>query len=130
MVRKNPFIVGGPRLFGLIFLYVILVVGGAVLAATLERGSPARIAVAIVQGLIVTAYVVALFFSIRQLDEMEQRIQHESVALAFAGTVIVVNTYGFLEQAGLPAMQWGLWVYPLMFVFWALAYAFVVRRYR
>jgi len=130
MVRKNPFIVGGPRLVALIVLYVILVIGGVVLAASLERGSPARIAVAIVQGLIVTAYVVALFLSIRQLDEMEQRIQHEAMAMAFAGTIIVVTGYGYLERAGLPAVQWGLWVYPLVFSFWALAYGFVVRRYR
>lgn len=122
MVRKNPFIVVGPRLFALIVLYVILVIGGVVLAASLERGSPARIAVAILQGLIVTAYVVALFLSIRQLDEMEQRIQHEAMAMAFAGTIIVVTGYGYLERAGLPAVQWGLWVYPLVFLFWALAY--------
>jgi hypothetical protein len=130
MVRKNPFIVGGPRLLAVLILYVVLVVGGAVLGATLERGSPARLGVALLQGLTVTAFVVALFLSIRQLDEMEQRIMYESMALAFAATIIVVAGYGYLERAGLPAMAWGIWVHPLVFLFWAFAWMVVVRRYR
>jgi hypothetical protein len=83
MVRKNPFIVGGPRLLAVLILYVVLVAGGAVLGATLERGSPVRIA-----------------------------------------------GYGYLERAGLPAMAWGIWVHPLVFLFWAFAWMVVVRRYR
>ena len=130
MVRKNPFIVGGPRLLVLVAVFILVVAGGAVLGATLERGSPARIAIALVQGLSVTAYTVGIFVSIRQLDELEQRIQYEAIALAFAGSVIVMTVYGYLEQAGLPTVAWGLWVYPLMFTFWAVAYGVVVRRYR
>jgi hypothetical protein len=130
MVRKNPFIVGGPRLVVLVVLFVVVVAGGAILGATLQRGSPARLAIAVVQGLCVTAYVGGLFFSIRQLDELEQRIQYESIAHAFAATIILVTAYGYLERAGLPRVEWSLWVYPLMFLFWGLAWAVVVRRYR
>lgn len=130
MARKNPFIVGGPRLVVLAVGLVLIVAGGAVLGAFLERGSPARIAIALVQGLTVTAYTVGIFVSLRQLDELEQRIQYEAIALAFAGTVIVVTVYGYLEQAGLPAVAWGVWVYPLMFTLWTVAYFAVARRYR
>jgi len=130
MVRKNPFIVGGPRLLALVAVFILVVGGGAMLGATLERGSPARIVIALVQGLSVMAYTVGIFVSIRQLDELEQHIQYEAIALAFAGSVIVVTVYGYLEQAGLPAVAWGIWVYPLMFVLWAVAYGAVVRRYR
>ncbi len=130
MVRKNPFVVGGPRLLALLVLYVLLIGGGAVLGAFLPRGSPARLAVAAVQALTLTSFVAALFVSIRQLDEMEQRVMYESMALAFAATIIVVAGYGYLESAGLPALAWGLWANPLVFVFWAGAWLLVVRRYR
>jgi hypothetical protein len=128
--RKNPFIVGGPALLAIILSYVVVLLGLAVLEAFLPRGTPARIAVALVQGLVMTAYTVALFVSIRQLDELEQRIQYEAIALAFAATGVVLSTYGCLEHAGLPAVRWGLWAYPLMFTFWLGAYLLVRRRYK
>ncbi len=130
MVSRNPFNCYSPWFYALVAVSITIVVAGAFVGHALPPRSAARIAVALVQGGSIGAIIVSVFHSIRRLDELEQRIQYESVALAFAATAIVVTMYGFLEVAGLPAVSWGLWVYPIMFAFWAIAWTFVVRRYR
>ena len=130
MPSKNPFNCYSPWFYVLVFASVLMVVIGALVGHALPLRSARRIAVALVQGLSVTAVIVSVFVSLRRLDELEQRIQYESLALAFAATSIVLTIYGFLERAGLPEIKWALWVYPLMFGFWGIAWAIVVRRYR
>ena len=130
MVSKNPFNCYSPWFYALVAASVAIVVAGAFVGHALPARSAARIAAALVQGASTAAVIVSVFHSIRRLDELEQRIQYESVALAFAATAVVVTAYGFLEQSGLPGISWGLWVYPLMFAFWGIAWTFVARRYR
>ncbi len=130
MVSRNPFNCYSPWFYALVAASVAVVVAGAFVGHALPPRSAARIAVALLQGASTGAVVVSVFHSIRRLDELEQRVQYESVALAFAATAVVVTMYGFLERAGLPAVAWGLWVYPLMFACWGIAWNVVVRRYR
>ena len=130
MARKNPFIAGGPALGALILAYSVVLLGAAVGGALAPAGSPVRVVMAVIPWLAMTAYTVGMFVSIRQLDELEQRIQYEAIALAFAATVVVLTTYGLVEKAGFPAIRWSVWGYPLMFVFWFGAYLMVARRYR
>lgn len=130
MVPRNPFNCYSPWFYALVAVSIAIVVAGAFVGHALPPRSVARITVALVQGVSSAAVILSIFHSIRRLDELEQRIQYESVALAFAATAVVVTMYGFLERAGLPEISWGLWVYPLMFAFWGIAWTFVVRRYR
>ncbi len=130
MPSRNPFNCYSPWFYGLVALSIAVVVIGAFVGRALPLLSAARIAVAVIQGLSVSAVIVSIFVSLRRLDELEQRIQYESMALAFAATAIVLTCYGFLERAGLPEVHWALWVYPLMFGFWGLSWTIVVRRYR
>ena len=130
MVSRNPFNCYSPWFYALVAASVVIVAGGAFVGHALPPRSAARIAVALIQGASIGAVIVSVFHSIRRLDELDQRIMHESVALAFAATAVVVTMYGFLEHAGLPPVSWALWIYPLMFAFWGIAWIYVVRRYR
>jgi hypothetical protein len=130
MASRSSFNCYSPWFYALVAGSIAIVVAGAFAGHALPLRSAARIAVALVQGLSITAVIVAVFVSLRRLDEMERHIQYESLALAFAATAIVLTIYGFLERAGLPEVSWALWVYPMMFGFWGLAWTIVVRRYR
>jgi len=81
-------------------------------------------------GLASSVVIVIAILSIRSMDEMQQRIQLEALAIAFAGTGILATTYGFLQNAGLPPIEWGMWIWPAMVGLWALALTFASRRYR
>src|SRR5690606_31140639 len=73
--------------------------------------------------------VMAVVRRVRTLDELQQRIQLEALAFAFACTAVLTFTYGFLELVGLPHLDW-LWVLPLMSVLWAVGLAIASWRYR
>jgi hypothetical protein len=65
----------------------------------------------------------------RAMDELQLRIQLESLAFGFAAAAMATFTYGFLQNAGLPEVSW-VWVWPVMGVCW-LAGGLVARwRYR
>ena len=65
----------------------------------------------------------------RTLDELELRKQLESVTFGFMVTAIVTFTYGFLQYAGLPDVNW-VWVWPVMGVSWLVGRAVAWLRYR
>jgi len=76
--------------------------------------------------LLIPVFVVQL---LRSLDELQRKIQLESLGFAFAATALSSLTYGFLENAGLPNLNW-VWVWPIMGTFWIIG-SFVARwRYR
>ena len=108
----------------------LLVMAAALVARNFERGSAARIAIALVQAVATAVAVVLPVRSVRRLDEMQQRIQLEALAFAFAGTGVLTTGYGFLVNAGLPDIEWGALVWPLMAVLWAIGMAFASRRFR
>ena len=49
---------------------------------------------------------------------------------AFAATGVLLTAWGFLEKAGVPAFQWGIWGWPVMVVLWASGLVVLGRRYR
>ncbi|MBO0911569.1 MAG: hypothetical protein J2P13_07220 [Acidobacteria bacterium] len=100
-------------------------------AIWLERHPPApeKYAIAVLPMLavfVVPALVVQLLHS---LDELQRKIQLESLGFAFAATAISSLTYGFLENAGLPHLNW-IWVWPIMAAFWILGVFAARWRYR
>jgi hypothetical protein len=111
-------------------------VGVAVLlAATLgtlatERGTAVRFVCAGVQAAAMTGLIVAAVLRMRHLDEMQRRIQLESIALAFAIGASVVTGWGYFEHAGAPRADWGLWLWPFFVLAWLAALIATRRRYR
>lgn len=122
--RRNAFPVG----VALVAAAVIL--GAAILAKGRPPGSAARIALAVVQGLATAACIVVSVRSIRGLDELQRQIQLEALAFAFVGTGILGAGYGFLQNAGLPAIDWGTVLWPAMVGLWALGFLVSNWRYR
>ena len=66
---------------------------------------------------------------LRSVDELQQRIKLEALAIAFGATAAVTFCYGFLEHVGLPHINWWF-VWPVMGASWILANMYAERRYR
>ena len=65
----------------------------------------------------------------RRIDELQQRITLEAIALAFAATAVTTFTYGFVEEAvDIPRINW-TWVWGVMAPLWLIC-DFIVRRRR
>jgi hypothetical protein len=63
------------------------------------------------------------------IDELQRRIQIESLSLAAGITALLAITYGFLETVGLPHLS-AWYTYAAVMVAWIIAQPFVARRYR
>ncbi|MEP3248487.1 MAG: hypothetical protein ABJN40_22530 [Sneathiella sp.] len=74
---------------------------------------------------LITGYVVLKH--IRQLDELQQKMQLEAISFSFIATALVTFTYGFLENMGLPGLSMFV-VWPLMATFWVIGQ--IIARYR
>jgi hypothetical protein len=64
----------------------------------------------------------------RGLDEMQRRIQFEGLAFSFLATGLITLTYGFLENAGLPRLNW-IWIVPILTLSWSIGLTIASRRY-
>jgi hypothetical protein len=74
-------------------------------------------------------FVLAIASAIAHLDEMQRRIQVEAIAIAFAGTVIVVTVYMLLGLAGIPSPSWGLLLVIMTFM-WGAGKLWTMWRYK
>jgi hypothetical protein len=113
-----------------VLLAAVLIAVGAVVGAGLAPRSGARLAIAAVQGLAVAWTVLVTARALRRLDELQLRIHLEALALAFGATVFGGTAWSFLEQAGLPRLDYGAWLWPAMAALWAFAILARARRYR
>ena len=75
------------------------------------------------------AALVAFLRFFRRVDEMEQRMQLESLAFAFGASALATFAYGFLEGAGFPHLNW-TFVWPVMAMFWGVGNVLARNRYR
>lgn len=78
----------------------------------------------------VAFFLAALVRTIRKMDELQQRITLESLAIAFMLTLAVAFALAGLQSAGVrdPWVRDQLGTFMLLF--WSCAYVFSVRRYR
>ena len=119
-----------PRYLWVAMVAAVVIIAAALVARGNPPGSMIRIAMALVQGLATTVVIVMPWWGLRRLDELQQRIQLEALALAFFGTGVLAAFYGFLENAGLPKLDWGGLTWPVMVVLWAGGMVIATRRYR
>ena len=71
----------------------------------------------------------AVMRSIRQLDELQRKLQFEALAFAFAGTALITFGYGFLEGTGFPKLSMFV-VWPLMATIWCIGVILGRLRFR
>jgi hypothetical protein len=108
--------------------YVVVLAGSVTGLGALGTDNPWRYLLAVLPVLPGIGVLVAYIRYLRDMDELQRRIQVEALGIAFAVTFLVTFTYGFLENAGLPKVS-AIWVTPVMILSWGLASAGVSRRF-
>ena len=121
---------GIPRVIFVALVCAGVVIAAAALQSSFAFGSPGRVGLALAQAGATAAVIVAIYRNITRLDELQQRVMLEALALAFAGMGVLASGYGFLERAGLPRIDWGLWTWPAMVILWAAGLVIAKWRYR
>lgn len=110
-----------------VVVYAVLLIGSIHL---LKQGVPGwlRVPLAVSPMLPAVFIIWSVFRNITRKDELQRRIETESLALAAAGTAFFGLTYTFLEgSAGFPQLgAWWAWV--SVGVIWVVA-RFVLRRH-
>jgi hypothetical protein len=128
--NRNPF-----RCFDLPFLLgsvaaASLLVALSFLGRRYELGSPARLAVAGAQALLIGGMAIGSVLTIRRLDELLLKVHLEAIAISFALSSAFIAGWGMLEKGGAPRIEWGLWAWPTMIGLWAVAAVARSMRYR
>ena len=99
----------------------------------LEQALAARLAVAValLPVPVFALWLLALNRGLRQLDELQRRIQLEAVAIAFLLTLLVLMTLGLLELAvAFSPADWSYrHVWALLPLFYVVGLAAARRRY-
>jgi len=109
-------------------LYVLVLVGSVY---WLKHGltGPASYIIAFLPTLPCLLVPRAMIRFFATMDELQRRIQFEAMAFAFTLTAVLTLSYGFLQNAGVPALNW-VWVWPLMGILWGIGMVIARRRYR
>jgi hypothetical protein len=92
-------------------------------------GSPWRVPVALAPVLPISYIVFTSVRRVRKMDELAQRMYLEAGAFAYPAMIVLSITYGFLQNAGLPAVNW-MYVGVCMFLLFGLGQIFAWLRYR
>ena len=127
---RNPWGCYDVRFLALGVVVAAIIFAAAWLGRGFPRGGTVRIALALVQAGAIAFLIVAMMRSLRRLDELQQKIHFEALAVSFAGTGALVTGYGFLVNAGLPDLDWGALVWPLMTILWVIGVMIARRRYQ
>ncbi|MCU5782465.1 hypothetical protein MA04_01765 [Alcanivorax balearicus MACL04] len=111
-----------------LLLYVALLFAAQAITAWLEPSGTLKLALHLLP--MVGALVVArtVVTTILGLDELQRRIQLEAIALSFMATALATFTWGFAQDAGMPALPiFAVW--PMMAAFWVISLGVVSRKY-
>lgn len=111
-------------------LYTVAVIGVNVLDNRVDLAQPVRIALSLVPVLPALGMFAAIITFVRAMDEVQQRIVHESAIVSGLIVGFASFTWGFLEGAmALPDISM-VWILPALIAVQGLAMPFVRRRYR
>ena len=130
MSEKNPF-----RCFQGVYLRNAFLMGVAIVALAyfgrrFNVGSPARLAIATIEALVLAWFVVTTVLAVRRLDELMLKVHLEGIAISFTLSGALIAGWGMLEKAGAPRIEWGVYAWPLMAMLWAVATMIRSRQYR
>lgn len=130
MTPTRPFRCFNVRIIVVALIAAALIVLFAWWGVTLPKGSAARILTGLGEVAAFGWVIVEMLRSIRRLDELEQRIHAEALAISAGSIVFVIGGWRFLEKAGLPAVDWPAFALPLLSISWAVSVVWIGRRYR
>ena len=107
--------------------YAVLLVAALLIAPVVGEGWP-RYLVMLLPLPAVIGIVWAVLRYMREADEFEGRTLTESLAVGFAGGSVTTFTYGLLQIAGAPALNW-TFVWAVYAAWWLIGRIIVGRRY-
>jgi len=87
------------------------------------------ILISLTPALPVAFVLVAILRSIRDSDELQQRIQLMATALSAALTGFITFSYGFLENVGFPKFP-TFFVFPMLIMIWGISLGYFNKRYK
>lgn len=108
------------------FILYSALLGGFITVLQTHPDAPWRFAIAPLPMIPWILTIAAYVRYYRRMDELHQRIALEAFAFAFAGTALITFTYGFLDAAGLPRINWWF-VWPVMATLWVIG-GFLARK--
>jgi hypothetical protein len=113
-------------------LYVGVLIGSVVILRRFDPPLYAAIPLALAPVAPALLMLRAYLRFVAGVDEMQRRIQHESMLIAAAVVAFGTFSYGFLEGVGaVPSIPGALiWVLPAMIAVWGVTLPFVIRRYK
>ncbi len=129
---KNWFCRPAATSVAIVLISLGLYTGALVVSLTcLKAGAegPWKYVIAVLPVLPALGVPFAVVRQCQAMDELQLRIQLESLAFGFALAAIATFTYGFLQNAGLPEVSW-VWVWPVMAMCWLVGQLAARRRYR
>jgi hypothetical protein len=113
-------------------LYFVVMMGWKPLLRAIDA-TALRVVVALLPALLMALVIRAVARYVRDSDEMQRRIELESIGLAAGVVSTVYMSAGFLQSARLIAVGATaamLWVFPLLCIGYGLAKAFIASRYQ
>jgi hypothetical protein len=121
------------RSFTVAMLTYPFVLGAAMLLTGIARQyewpSALHYLVALLPMLPAGVAVLLLSRAVKDLDELQRRIQLEALAFSLGGVVLFCLTLGMLALAGLEAPNWA-WVAGLAATLWGFGQWLAARRYQ
>ena len=116
-----------PGIVKWILLYIILVVGCVKLLEA-HPGSWWRFPLMLLPMIPMFFILSAKLRILRKMDELEQRIYLEALAIAFGAGMLLSLSYWFLQIAGLPDIS-GLWIFISMAMLLGIGRIIARRKY-
>jgi hypothetical protein len=116
------------RLVAVMVAYIVVLFGSVTLLKTMSDPI-LRALVAVLPVLPVLVGIFVFMAFLRQLDELQRRIQFEAFAFSLGMTGVITFTLGFLEGVDVPSPGL-IWVFPMMIALWGIGAAIAGRRYR
>lgn len=109
--------------------YVIVLIISITVLKSMAPEDPFRYIVALAPVVPLIFAFFAYIWFVRQVDEMQRRIQFEAVSIGMALTLFITLTLGFLEIAGFPRIDM-IWVPAILIFSWGIGVAIVNGRYK
>lgn len=115
--------------FGLaMFAYVVVLIVSQLIADVLAD-NPLRYVVVLLPIIPIMFAFAAFIVYIRQLDELQRRIEFEAFAFSAGITGMITFALGLMESAGLPSVGL-IWVFPMLVMFWGFGKIIAQKRYQ
>jgi hypothetical protein len=115
---------------GFMGCYAGVVVGAPFLDRAFELSQPVRLVLALAPVVPALLGLREFIIFLRSMDEVQARIQFESLLIAAATVAFAAFSWGFVEGwMEVPDISL-LWVLPAMIAVWGLILPLVSRRYR